>query len=155
MIILKRDLIRLVRAGILVTAALTVMWLTPIPTREAVAEEGPLVVMPLPDAEHGRELFIVKGCVVCHSVNGVGGRAAPALDATAAQGPVDPLDFAARMWRGALAMADLQAMEFGYQIELTGAEIADLAAFAADADEQAELEETDIPEMMRGWTLDE
>lgn len=111
--------------------------------------------MPIPDAARGRELFIVKGCVVCHSVNGVGGRAAPALDATAAEGPVDPLDFAARMWQGALAMADLQATEFGYQIELSGSEIADLAAFAANAGEQVLLEENDIPELMRGWTLDD
>lgn len=113
------------------------------------------LIMPIPDAERGRGLFIVKGCVVCHSVNGVGGHAAPTLDALAGDSLVDPLGFASRMWRGALAMADLQATELGYQIELSGQEIADLAAFAANADEQSLLQESDIPELMRGWTIDD
>ena len=145
--------------AIVVLAVLLAVVLLVVLSRPAAATEerakADQLVMPLPSAERGRELFIVKGCVVCHSVNGVGGGAGPALDATAAAGPIDPLDFAARMWRGALAMADLQAMEFGYQIDLTGAEIADLAAFANSAESQAYLEEDDIPELMRGWTLDE
>ena len=115
----------------------------------------PRIVLPLPDAERGKFLFVAKGCVVCHSVNGVGGTAAPALDAAGAGDTIDPLEFAARMWRGAVAMTVLQSTEFGYQIDMTGEEIADLAAFAADPALQATFSERDIPEVMRGWTLEQ
>ena len=65
----------------------------------------------------------------CHAVNGVGGKAAPPLDAVRDTRTIDVLEFAARMWRGAPTMIVLQEMELGYQIELTGEEIAHLAAF--------------------------
>ncbi len=118
------------------------------------------LVMPLANANHGRQLFVSKGCVICHSVNGVGGRAAPSLDAVAVeQGdvvpPVDPLDFVARMWRGAPAMLDLQAIELGYQIELTAGELADLAVFANDAGAQSDFTLQDVPEPMWDWMLNE
>jgi mono/diheme cytochrome c family protein len=113
------------------------------------------IVLPVPDAERGRFLFASKGCVVCHSINGVGGKAGPALDAKADDGAIDPLEFAARMWRGAGAMAILQSMEFGYQIEMSGEEIADLAAFTASRALQSTFSEKDVPEVMRGWTVDE
>ncbi len=115
----------------------------------------PRIVLPAPDAERGRFLFASKGCVVCHSVNGVGGSAGPALDAPPDGAPIEPLAFAARMWRGAVAMTVLQSTEFGYQIDITGDEIADLAAFAASPAVQATFSERDIPEVMKGWTLDE
>lgn len=122
----------------------------------AVADEPvPLkVVVPVPDAEHGRSLFGSKGCVVCHSVNGVGGKAGPALDTVRDDGEIDPLDFAARMWSGARAMAFLQEMEFGYQIDLTGEDIADLAAFVSSDDQRSAFSEDDVAEEFRGWTLD-
>lgn len=118
------------------------------------------IVLPLADAAHGRQLFVSKGCVICHSVNGVGGRAALALDAVAVeQGdpvpPVDPLDFVARMWRGAPAMLDLQAIELGYQIELTSEDLADLAVFASDAGAQSDFSLEDVPEPMWDWMLNE
>ena len=121
----------------------------------AAGAEAPTIVLPVPDAKTGRFLFTSKGCVICHSVNGVGGKAGPALDAAAEGAPIDPLAFAARMWRGAEAMTLLQASELGYQIDLTGAEIADLAAFATSLPEQATFSEDDIPEIIRGWTMDE
>ncbi len=117
--------------------------------------EAARMVFPVPDAERGRDLFISKGCFVCHSVNNTGGAAGPALDAASAPEAIDPLDFAARMWRGALAMADLQSAEFGYQIDLTGPDIADLAAFTADPAVQATFTEDMIPEIIRGWIVDE
>lgn len=122
----------------------------------AVADEPvPLkLVVPVPDAEHGRSLFGSKGCVVCHSVNGVGGKAAPALDTVNEDGEIDPLDFAARMWRGARAMAFLQEMEFGYQIDLTGEDIGDLAAFVSSDDQRSAFSEDDVPDEFRGWTID-
>jgi len=116
---------------------------------------APQMVLPVPDAERGRFLFVSKGCVICHAVNGAGGTAGPALDAADGEAMIDPLAFAARMWRGAEAMAILQSSELGYRIELTGAEIADLAAFAASRSLQGAFSEDDIPEVMRGWTMDE
>lgn len=118
------------------------------------------IVLPLADAAHGRQLFVSKGCVICHSINGVGGRAAPALDAIAVEEgdavpPVDPLDFVARMWRGAPAMLDLQAIELGYQIELTSEDLADLAVFASDAGMQSDFSLEDVPEPMWDWMLNE
>lgn len=123
----------------------------------AAAEEpvGRTFSLPVPDAERGRTLFVNKGCVICHSVNGVGGQAGPALDASEPAGVFDPLDFAARMWRGAEAMLALQETEFGYQIELSGSDIADLAAFAESHLQQQDFSEDEIPEVMQGWAIDQ
>lgn len=103
----------------------------------------------------GRSLFVEKGCVICHSINGVGGKAAPVMDAQIGAPPIDPLDFAARMWRGAPAMIELQSIELGYTIYLTADELADLAAFAADREEQKLLVMDQVPEDMRDSLLDE
>ena len=121
----------------------------------AAPEVNPQIVLPAVDAARGRELFINKGCVVCHAVSGVGGMAAPALDAPEGVENVDLLDFVARMWRGATAMAELQAIELGYFIELSGEEIGHLAAFASDPAAQQGLTIEDVPEPMRDWFLDE
>ncbi|GJL92912.1 c-type cytochrome [Hyphococcus sp.] len=107
------------------------------------------------DPVGGKILFVDKGCVICHSVNGVGGKAAPALDAEIGAPAVDPLDFAARMWRGAPAMIELQAIELGYTIYLTADDIADLAAFAADREAQKSLKIDDLPERIQNGLLDE
>lgn len=124
-------------------------------TGSAPPEQPQLLVVPVPDAEEGKRLFVGKGCVVCHAVNGVGGKAAPPLDATRDARAIEVLEFAARMWRGAPTMIVLQEMELGYQIELTGEEIAHLAAFASDADLQSGFREGDIPEVIRDWMVDE
>lgn len=108
-----------------------------------------------PNGERGRTLFVEKGCVLCHAVNGVGGKAAPALDAATEMDAVDPVGFAARMWRGAPAMIELQNLELGYVIWLEAQDLVDLAAFAADSHEQKRLTEADVPEPMRGLILDE
>ncbi|MEX6632032.1 c-type cytochrome [Hyphococcus lacteus] len=107
------------------------------------------------DPLNGRELFVEKGCVICHSTNGVGGKAAPALDAEIGAPPVDPLDFAARMWLGAPAMVELQSIELGYTIHLTADEIADIAAFAADRDAQKGLTPDSLPQNIREGLLDQ
>ena len=54
-------------------------------------------VLPLADAERGRALFVGKGCVVCHSVNGVGGEAGPPLDVDPEAPYANLFDFTARM----------------------------------------------------------
>jgi cytochrome c len=108
---------------------------------------GPGLMMPEMDAARGRKLFASKGCVVCHSVNGVGGPA-PSLDAATMPLPMNPFEFAARMWRGAEAMVALQRAELGEPITLTGQELADIIAFVHDAEEQKKFTEADIPHEM-------
>ena len=85
-------------------------------------------------------LFASKGCVVCHSINGVGGKDAPALDASTMTGPMNPFDFAAKMWQ---------------QIEFNGAELADIIAFAHDAKEQKKFSKADIPKNIKKLMEDE
>ena len=118
----------------------------------------PALLLPAFDPQVGRQLFVGKGCVLCHAVNGVGGKAAPALDAPIPEegsAPIDVLGFVSRMWRGAPAMLELQAIELGYQIELSAQELADLAAFAGTAAAQEGFGPHDIPEVMHYWVLDE
>lgn len=122
---------------------------------EAQSEGEQAIVMHSSNAENGRSLFVDKGCVICHAVNGVGGKAAPALDAEVGAPAIDPLEFAARMWRGAPAMIELQSIELGYTIYLTADEIGDLAAFAADREAQKALTMEDLPETIRGGLLDQ
>lgn len=107
------------------------------------------------NAEAGRASFVEIGCVMCHSVNGVGGKAAPALDAEVGGPNIDPLDFAARMWSGAPAMIELQSLELGYAVSVTGQNIADLAAFASSVEEQKKLTADQIPAEMRDSLLDQ
>ena len=107
------------------------------------------------DAAKGRAAFVQKGCVLCHSINGVGGKAAPALDAPDDFVKPDPLDFAARMWRGAPAMVEFQSVELGYVIDLSADDIAEIATFAASREEQKLLKDEDIPLPMRDSILDE
>jgi len=108
--------------------------------------EGLNLQMPKMDPAHGRKLFASKGCVVCHSVNGVGGEDAPKLDASTMAPNMDPFDFAAKMWHGAPAMIMMQKEELGKQIEFTGDELADIIAFAHSPAEQEKFSEADIPE---------
>ena len=101
------------------------------------------------DAARGRELFASKGCVVCHAIDEVGGTGAPPLDAEAAPGEADALDFVARMWRGAEAMIFMQQQELGVQIDFTGQELADIIAFVHDPTERRKFSEEDFPALLR------
>jgi len=120
--------------------------MTPDQQRQVVAlmEEIGLTMPPM-DPARGRRLFVNKGCVVCHSVNGIGGNRGPALDAATMPQPMNAFDFAARMWRGAPAMAELQDDLLAEVIALTGQDLADLVAFAHDEAEQARLTDEQIP----------
>ncbi|WP_207764641.1 c-type cytochrome [Hyphococcus luteus] len=128
----------------------------PDAVREGLTQPPAPVMAETPDmnARRGRLQFITRGCVICHQVNGVGGTAAPDLSAASAPDAVNPLDFSARMWRGAPAMTALQAVELGYVIDLDAQDIADLAAFAASPEEQKLLTEESIPAEMRDWFID-
>lgn len=107
------------------------------------------LVMPRMDPVAGRHLFASKGCVVCHSINGVGGTDAPKLDASTMKMPMDPFEFAAKMWHGAPAMIAMQQNELGAQIQFTGQELADIIAFVHDPMEQKKFSEADIPETIK------
>ena len=108
------------------------------------------VAMPPMDPERGRHVFVEKGCVACHSVNGVGGDLGPALDAADMPRPMNAFEFTARMWRGAAAMMALQEDLLGEVISLDGQDLADLVAFAHDAEEQAKLSMDQVPERFHG-----
>lgn len=146
----------------LALCAVVLVGLAAVPASVVSAEEASPAAAPSPgfvvafgDSERGKALFTGKGCVVCHSINGIGGQAGPALDADPTQPQLDVFDFAARMWRGASTMIVLQEMELGYQIDLTGQELADLARFIHDAEAQRQFQETDVPELIRDWMVDE
>ena len=108
------------------------------------------IAMPPMDPERGRHVFVEKGCVACHSVNGVGGDLGPALNAADMPSPMNAFDFTARMWRGAQAMTALQEDLLGEVISLDGQDLADLVAFAHDAEEQAKLTADQITERFHG-----
>ena len=100
--------------------------------------------MPRMDATRGRKLFVAKGCVACHAINGVGGHDATALDAHTMTPMMNPFEFAAKMWRMAPAMIYAQEEALGEQILFTGDELADIIAFVHDDGEQHNFTEADI-----------
>ncbi len=102
------------------------------------------LLMPMMDPARGRKVFAAKGCVVCHQLNGVGGDHGPSLDMSK-MGPMNPFEFAAKMWRGAATMVALQDEELGGQIELTGQDLADIIAFVHSPGEIAKFSEHDLP----------
>lgn len=107
------------------------------------------LALPPMDSHRGRALFLEKGCVVCHAVNGVGGAVGPSLNAADMPEPMNAFDFAARMWRGAPAMVQMQEDMLGEVVALSGQDLADLIAFAHDEAEQRELEAEQIPTQYR------
>lgn len=107
------------------------------------------LALPPMDSHRGRDVFLAKGCVVCHSVNGIGGTVGPSLDARDMPAPMNAFEFAARMWRGAPAMTQMQQDILGDVINLSGQDLADLVAFAHDESVQSELTASQIPERYR------
>jgi cytochrome c len=107
-------------------------------------EHGSQLVLPIMNPERGKKLFVDKGCVACHAVNGVGGHDAPNMDAHRSMGLVHPFDFAANMWNHAAAMIAAQEGAMGEQIYFTGQELADIIAFVHDDDAQHAFSEKDL-----------
>jgi cytochrome c len=87
------------------------------------------LMMPKMDPVRGMKVFVDKGCVTCHAINGVGGEDAPAMDAHEMDKMMNPFDFAAKMWNHAPSMIAAQESELGEQVMLTGQELADIIAF--------------------------
>lgn len=101
------------------------------------------------DAVRGRLLFSEKGCVLCHSVNGVGGEDAAPLDASGMQKHMNPFDLAAKMWAMAPYMIEAQEAEMGGQILFSGRELGDIVAFLHDGAEQHKFAEDTLPVYIR------
>lgn len=107
------------------------------------------LVMPKMDSAKGMRLFASKGCVACHSVNGVGGHDAAALDAHTMRTVMNPFEFSAKMWRGAPAMIAAQEEAMEGQIYFTGQELAHIIAFVHDDAQQHKFTEAMIPANIR------
>ena len=107
------------------------------------------LALPPMDSDRGRQLFMNKGCVVCHAVNRVGGDVGPSLNATDMPSPMNAFEFAARMWKGAPAMVLMQQEELGDFIELTGQDLADLIAFVHDREIQKTVSINQVPKRWR------
>lgn len=105
---------------------------------------GAQLIIPIMSPERGKKLFVDKGCVACHAINGVGGHDAPAMDAHRNMGMVNPFDFAAKMWNHAPGMIAAQQEAFGEQIYFTGEELADIIAFLHNDDAQHRFSEADL-----------
>ncbi len=105
---------------------------------------GMRLVMPLMNPDWGKKLFVSKGCVACHAINGIGGHDAPAMDAHSLSGLMNPFDFAAKMWNHAPAMIAAQESAFGEQLYFTGEELADIIAFIHDDEAQHSFSEKDM-----------
>ncbi len=120
-----------------------------VPATNPAAGAGMRLVMPLMNPQRGRKLFVAKGCVACHAINGVGGHDAPNMDAHEMDGLMNPFDFAAKMWNHAPAMIAAQEDAIGEQIYFTGAELADIIAFVHDDGAQHTFSEHDLTERAR------
>ena len=107
------------------------------------------LVTPEMDAVKGKLLFINKGCIACHEVNGVGGTDAPRIDAHAMAPEMNIFEFGARMWNHSQVMTAVQIAAMGQQIKLTGEELGHITAFVHDDQTQHTVKNADIPHHIR------
>lgn len=108
------------------------------------------LAVPAMDAVNGKALFVEKGCVACHSVNGIGGEIGPRLDSRfTLRNATNLFDFGARMWTHAESMIEVQKATIGGQIDLTGQELANITAFAYDENAQKTFSESDISDEVK------
>jgi cytochrome c len=107
------------------------------------------LVLPIMNPERGKKLFVSKGCIACHAVNGIGGHDAPNMDAHTRMGVVNPFDFAAKMWNHASGMIYAQEEALGEQVYFTGEELADIIAFVHDDGSQHGFSDKDMTDHAR------
>ena len=117
--------------------------------QSTASQIAPGLVMPAMDPLRGKELFASKGCVVCHSINGVGGTDAAKLDASTMAPTMNPFEFFAKMWLGAAPMIAMQQTELGHQIEFDGQDLADIVAFVHNQQVQKTFTAADIPAVIK------
>ena len=117
--------------------------------RPALADETATPVglaLPKSGSQRGRLLYVSKGCVGCHAVNGVGGTAALPLDAATMDPAGNPFEFFARMWLGMKPMIEMQEAKMGGQVELNAQELADIVAFIHDPAMQKTFSMAEVPD---------
>ncbi len=119
------------------------------PSTPPAAKPGHRLVMPIMNPLRGKRVFVDKGCVACHAINGVGGHDAPNLDAQSMEALMNPVDFAAKMWNHAPAMIAAQEDALGEQIYFTGDELADIVAFVHDDETQHTFAAKDLTDRAR------
>lgn len=102
------------------------------------------LLMPIMNSSRGMALFVDKGCVACHAVNGIGGHDATSLDAHEMDEYMNPFDMAAKMWTMAPYMIAAQEEALGEQILFSGEELADIIAFLHDDVQQHEFTEANL-----------
>ncbi len=107
------------------------------------------LIMPIMSPERGKKVFVNKGCVTCHSFNGIGGDDAPAMDDHTKEKLVNPFSFAAKMWDHAPGMIAAQEDELGGQLHFTGKELADITAFIHDSEARRNFSEKDLTPKIR------
>jgi mono/diheme cytochrome c family protein len=90
------------------------------------APEGPLYVLP-GRPELGRDLFVEKKCIQCHSVGGVGGKVGPDLVGLGVRR--SPVEFAATIWNKAPAMMAAMSTRGITVPQLRPEDMADLVAY--------------------------
>lgn len=147
----------MIRSSFAVAAAISLMVALPVFSAQAGHEhEGKKalagrsnLVMPIMNPMNGKKLFVSKGCVTCHAVNGVGGHDAPTMDAHTEMRYVNPFDFAAKMWNHAPGMLAAQEEAFGETVTFLGYELADIIAFVHDDEAQHTFQESDITPKVR------
>jgi cytochrome c len=113
------------------------------------AKAASKIVLPTMNAQNGKMLFASKGCVICHQVNGVGGKDGGALDNKAMTAAMSPFDFFAKMWLGADKMIIMQKKELGATTDFTGQELADIIGFLHDPALVKTFSDKDIPETIK------
>jgi len=144
----------------IIAGALTAVGLTFPAMAEHVHAESPIeeshgaqLIIPMMDPQKGMRIFVDKGCVACHAVNGVGGHDAPPMDAHRRMGLVNPFDFAAKMWNHAPGMIAAQEGAFGEQIYFTGTELAHMIAFLHDDEAQHAFSEKSLTKKVRAMMV--
>ncbi len=105
--------------------------------------------MPIMNPERGKRLFVEKGCVACHAINGIGGHDGPNPDVHSMEPLKNPFDFAAKMWNHAPAMISAQEEALGEPIYFTGDEISDIIAFIHDDGTQHAFTEKHLTQRAR------
>ncbi len=141
-------------AGPVLAGAVAASTLSPA-HEPAASNQADSAAAPAGDPFIGRDRFISEGCVICHAVSGVGGTVAPAFDHDAGEPPADAVEFAARMWRGAPQMVELQHALFGYQVDIQADDLRHIAAFAQSPEAQATITEDLVPDLLKPMLLHE
>lgn len=101
------------------------------------------------DAAAGEQVFRGKGCATCHSVRSVGGKSAPDLSGSAAEGTNE---WMRAMWNHTQFMVEPITKSLGQWPEFSGSEMSDLVAFVGEGNQATRVsEKAGIAE--NGWKV--